>query len=140
MRRVVPYVVAAAAVGLTTALIGLASGRLPVANLSMLYLVTVLLVAVAYGRAAAIAASVLAFLTFDWFFVPPTHQLVVADPDEVFSLALLLITAVVTGTLAARERARGRSAPRRVRRDAAVRSGVSHGHRDRSRPRPRGGG
>ena len=112
MRRVVPYVVAAAAVGLTTALIGLASGRLPVANLSMLYLVTVLLVAVAYGRAAAIAASVLAFLTFDWFFVPPTHQLVVADPDEVFSLALFLITAVVTGTLAARERARAEEARR----------------------------
>src|SRR3989440_6575710 len=78
----------------------------------MLYLVSVLLVAVAFGTTAAIAASVLAFLTFDWFFVPPTHQLVVADPDEVFSLALFLITAVVTGTLAARERARAEEARR----------------------------
>jgi two-component system sensor histidine kinase KdpD len=50
----------------------------------------VLVVAVLFGRGAAIAASVLAFLTFDWFFVPPTHQLVVADPGELFALALFL--------------------------------------------------
>jgi len=112
MRRFVPYFAALVAVAVTTLLIQLAVGRTPVANLSMLYLVAVLVVAVAYGRTAAIAASILAFLTFDWFFVPPTHQLVVADPEEVFSLALFLITAVVTGTLAARERARANEARR----------------------------
>src|SRR5207249_1337058 len=52
-------------------------------------------------------------VTFDWFFVPPTHQLVVADAQELFSLALFLITAVVTGTLAARERARAQEAEHR---------------------------
>src|SRR5438046_5539743 len=112
MRRFVPYFAALVAVAVTTLLIQLAVGRTPVANLSMLYLVAVLVVAVAYGRTAAIAASILAFLPFDWFFVPPTHQLVVADPEEVFSLALFLITAVVTGTLAARERARANEARR----------------------------
>ncbi|TMC72231.1 MAG: DUF4118 domain-containing protein, partial [Chloroflexi bacterium] len=75
--------------------------------------VAVLVVAVAFGRIAAIVASILAFLTFDWFFVPPTHQLVVADAEELFSLALFLITAVVTGTLAARERARAQEAEHR---------------------------
>src|SRR5437867_3525686 len=104
MRRLLPYVAAVAAVAITTALIGLVLGRVQIANISMLYLVAVLVVAVAFGRSAAIAASLLAFLTFDWFFVPPTHQLVVADAEELISLALFLITAVVTGTLAARER------------------------------------
>src|SRR5947207_11854164 len=113
MRRFVPYFAALVAVAVTTLLIQLAVGRTPVANLSMLYLVAVLIVAVAYGRAAAIVASILAFLTFDWFFVPPTHQLVVADAQELFSLALFLITAVVTGTLAARERARAQEAEHR---------------------------
>jgi K+-sensing histidine kinase KdpD len=84
------YVAAVAAVAITTALISLVVGRTQIANISMLYLVAVLVVAVAYGRAAAIVASVLAFLTFDWFFVPPTHQLVVADAQELFSLALFL--------------------------------------------------
>src|SRR5438876_2914064 len=111
--RFIPYVAAVAAVAVTTALISLVVGRAQIANISMLYLVAVLIVAVAYGRAAAIVASILAFLTFDWFFVPPTHQLVVADAQELFSLALFLITAVVTGTLAARERARAQEAEHR---------------------------
>src|SRR2546428_10147724 len=111
MRRVVPYAAAVAAVGLTSVLIGLVVGRAPVANISMLYLVAVVAVAVAYGRAAAVLASLLAFLTFDWFFVPPTHQLVVADAEELFSLALFLFTAIVTSTLAPRERARAEEAP-----------------------------
>ncbi|HEV8536691.1 MAG TPA: DUF4118 domain-containing protein [Candidatus Limnocylindria bacterium] len=113
MRRLLPYVAAAGAVAIITALIGFLAGRAPIANISMLYLVAVLVIAVAFGRSAAIVASVLAFLAFDWFFVPPTHQLVVADPEELFSLALFLITAVVTGTLAARERARAREAEHR---------------------------
>src|SRR5437588_2158957 len=113
MRRLVPYVAAIAGVALTSVFIGLVVGRTQLANISMLYLVAVLLVAVAFGRAAAIAASLLAFLTFDWFFVPPTHQLVVADAEELFSLALFLMTAVVTGTLAARERARALEAEHR---------------------------
>ena len=113
MRRLIPYAGAVGAVAITTALISVLAGRAPIANISMLYLVAVLVVAVAFGRAAAIVASILAFATFDWFFVPPTHQLVVADAQELFSLALFLITAVVTGTLAARERARAREAEHR---------------------------
>src|SRR5438093_4859135 len=113
MRRLLPYVAAVAAVAITTALIGLVVGRAQIANISMLYLVAVLVVAVAFGRSAAIVASLLAFLTFDWFFVPPTHQLVVADAEELISLALFLITAAVTGTLAARERARAQEAEHR---------------------------
>jgi len=115
MRRVVPYVAAIAAVAVTTMLIGLEASRAPLANVSMLYLVAVLIVAVAFGRPAAIVASLLAFLSFDWFFVPPTHQLVVANPEELFSLALFLLTAIVTGTLAARERARAQEAKQRER-------------------------
>lgn len=113
MRRFIPYVAALAAVAITTALISLVVERAQIANISMLYLVAVLVVAVAFGRTAAIVASVVSFLTFDWFFVPPTHQLVVADAEELFSLALFLITAVVTGTLAARERARAQEAEHR---------------------------
>ncbi|MEK6207058.1 MAG: ATP-binding protein [Chloroflexota bacterium] len=112
MRRLIPYVAAVAAVAITTVLIDLVVDA-EIANVSMLYLVAVLVVAVAFGRAAAIVASVLAFLTFDWFFVLPTHQLVVADAEELISLALFLTTAVVTGTLAARERARREEAEHR---------------------------
>lgn len=113
MRRLIPYVAAVVAVAITTVLIDLVVERAQIANISMLYLVAVLVVAVAFGRAAAIVASILAFLTFDWFFVVPTRQLIVTDPEELISLALFLATAVVTGTLAARERARAQEAEHR---------------------------
>ncbi|HEY7624054.1 MAG TPA: DUF4118 domain-containing protein [Candidatus Limnocylindria bacterium] len=113
MRRLLPYVAAVVAVAATTALINVVRSWAAVANISMIYLVAVLVVAVAYGRGAAIVASVLSFVAFDWFFVPPTHQLVVSDPQELLSLALYLLTAVVTGTLAARERARADEAEHR---------------------------
>ncbi len=67
MRRAVPYLAAIAAVALTSLFIGFVLGRTQLANMSMLYLVAVLLVAVAFGRGAAIVASVLAFLAFDFF-------------------------------------------------------------------------
>src|SRR5207248_11229154 len=57
--------------------------------------------------------TVLALGTCERCCVPPTHQLVVAEAQELFSLALFLITAVVTGTLAARERARAQEAEHR---------------------------
>jgi two-component system sensor histidine kinase KdpD len=113
MRRFIPYVAAVAAVAITTALIGLILGFRQITNISMLYLVAVLVVAVAYGRLPAIVASILAFLALNWFFVPPTHQLIVANVEELFSLVLFLVTAVVTGTLAARERARAQEAEHR---------------------------
>jgi two-component system sensor histidine kinase KdpD len=113
MRRLIPYVTAVAAVAIATALISLVVGRAEIANISMLYLVAVLVIAVAYGSLPAIVASILAFLALNWFFVPPTHQLIVAEPEELFSLVLFLVTAVVTGTLAARERARAQEAEHR---------------------------
>ena len=59
---------------------------------------------------AAIFASVAAFLTFDWFFVSPIHQWTVGDPEEWLSLLLFLLTAIVTGQLAAAQRERAREA------------------------------
>ncbi len=52
------------------------------ANISMLYLIAVLAMAVAYGRGPAILASVAGLLTFNYFFVEPRYTLWVADPGE----------------------------------------------------------
>src|SRR5439155_1101978 len=57
MRRLIPYVAAIVGVALTSVFIGLVVGRTQLANISMLYLVAVLLVAVAFGRAAAIESD-----------------------------------------------------------------------------------
>ncbi|MBT9520695.1 MAG: DUF4118 domain-containing protein, partial [Dechloromonas sp.] len=45
-------------------------GYLDLANIVMLFLLTVLLVAISFGRGSAVLASILGVLLFDIFFVP----------------------------------------------------------------------
>lgn len=108
----------AAALGSVTAVslfIGFILWQVNIANVSMLYLLAVMATAVAFGRGPAVFASVVAFLVFDWFFVEPLHQLTVSDPEEWVSLLFFLLTATVTGQLAAGQRQRAREARQRER-------------------------
>jgi two-component system sensor histidine kinase KdpD len=100
-------------VALVSVLIGLVLGRMPIANISMLYLIAVLAVAVIFGSWPAVVASVAAFLAFDFFFVEPLHTFTVSDPEEWVSLLLFLLTAIVTGQLAASQRRRAQEAEQR---------------------------
>lgn len=109
------YALALVGVALATVFIGLVLGRVQMANISMLYLIAVLAAAVAFGSGPAILASVAAFLAFDWFFVKPYFSITVADPDEWLTLLLFLLTAFVTGQLAAAQRQRAREAQERER-------------------------
>lgn len=73
---------------------------LDLANIVMLFLLTVLVVAIMLGRAAAIAASVLSVLLFDIFFVPPRFSLAVTNIQYLITFAVMLVTALVTTHLA----------------------------------------
>src|SRR6267378_3146042 len=109
------YALALGAVALVSVCIGFVLGQVNLANASMLYLLAVMATAVAFGRGPAVFASVAAFLVFDWFFVEPLHQFTVSDPEEWVSLLLFLLTATVTGQLAAGQRQRAREAQQRER-------------------------
>ncbi len=109
------YLAAVAAVALVSGVIGLVFAQVRIANLSMLYLTAVLAVAVAFGSGPAVLASVLAFLTFDFFFVTPRYTFTVADPEEWISLLLFLLIAIITGQLAADQRRRAQEARQRER-------------------------
>lgn len=95
---------------LASILIGLINSRVRLDNISLIYLLVVLWLAAAYGRGPAIAASVLAFLAFDFFFIPPVHELTVSEPSEWFSLLTLLATSLVIGQLTAAVQARAHEA------------------------------
>lgn len=109
------YAFALLTVAAVSWLIGLLGGRSQLANVSILYLLAVLATASAFGRGPAVLASLSAFVTFNWFFVEPVHTLTVADPGEWVSLILFLLTAVVTGQLAAGQRRRAEEAGHRER-------------------------
>jgi two-component system, OmpR family, sensor histidine kinase KdpD len=107
------YAAAVAGVILVSGIIGLVFRWARVTNVSMLYLLVVLAVGARFGSGPAVLATVLAFLTFNFFFVEPVHTFTVADPQEWLALLLLLAASVVTGELAAAQRRRAEEAHRR---------------------------
>jgi two-component system sensor histidine kinase KdpD len=84
-------------------------------NVSILYLLVVLALAVWRDRLSAIVAAVVAFLAFDLLFIPPLYTLTVSDPSEWLALAIFLIVAIIAGTLAANLHERAQEAQRRAR-------------------------
>ena len=76
--------------------------RLP--NLSMMFIIPVIFCAAQIGLWASIAASVLSFLAYDFFFVEPRYEFTISEPHEFFSLIVFLVVAVITAMLASRAR------------------------------------
>ena len=111
------------------ALLGVAAASLAIAlvgriahitNISLLYLPVVLWLAAWVGRGPAILASLLSFLAYDFFFIPPVTRFTVADPTEWLSLLALLVTSLVTSQLASAVRARARDALQSQQRTATL--------------------
>ena len=77
------YMAACAGVAAVTLFIGLVLTWVHISNISLLYLLAVLWLAAVYGRGAAIFASALSFLAYDFFFIPPVHLFTVRRPHRV---------------------------------------------------------
>jgi two-component system sensor histidine kinase KdpD len=99
-RRRAPFAYAVIGVVAITATIAIIQAHTAVGGLSAIYLLLVLWLGSAYGRWPAVTASVLAFLFYDFFFVPPVGTFSVRGPSEVIELVVLLAVALVTGQLA----------------------------------------
>lgn len=74
---------------------------LDLANIVMLFLLTVLLVAIILGLKPALLAAFLSVGFFDFFFVPPRFTFVVNDGQYIITFAVMLAVAITTGRLAA---------------------------------------
>jgi two-component system sensor histidine kinase KdpD len=79
-------------------------------NVLMLYLLGVIWVATRFSRGAAVLASVLGVLAFDFTFVEPYYRLDVHDQQYLVTFAAMLLTALTISTLTHRDRARAREA------------------------------
>ncbi|WP_072396233.1 sensor histidine kinase KdpD [Hyphomicrobium sp. CS1GBMeth3] len=95
---------AAAAVALSVAVGTLLERITDLPNLSMVFLLAVLICALRFGLHSAIAAAVFSFLAFNFFFIEPRYTLTVASPHELFALLIFLAVAIATGSLAGRLR------------------------------------
>ncbi|MBE7939045.1 MULTISPECIES: DUF4118 domain-containing protein [Ramlibacter] len=110
------YAVAAvAAAAFTLAALPL-RGRLELANIVMLYLLVVVLVALRHGRGPAALAAVLNVGAFDFVFVPPQLSFAVTDLQYLLTFGVMLGVGLITGQLTAGLRFQAEVAAARERR------------------------
>ena len=97
-----------------TGLIGFFHLYPTIPNISLVYLLVILVLASTLGRYAAVLASVTAFLSFDYFLVPPFYTFVIARWEEWIALFVFLVTALLTSQLSAIMRQRTDQAQQQV--------------------------
>src|SRR5216683_5927839 len=94
--------------------------RIP--NIWIPYLLVVMGLAIVRGRYAAILSAVVAFLSLDYFIIPPLYNVFVFRIEEEIALFIFLSVAMLTGHLAAALRERERQANRQAEHGAQARA------------------
>ncbi len=79
--------------------------RLPHANLSVMFLFVVVIVAARHGLAASLYASLLSFFVYNFFFTWPLYTLWVGEEGDVATLVFFVFVAALSGHMASRLRA-----------------------------------
>jgi two-component system, OmpR family, sensor histidine kinase KdpD len=114
-RYLLDSVLACAGALLVTGIIYLSQLYPRIPNISIVYLLVVLALASTRGRYASILASLVAFLAFDFFLVPPLYVFTINRVEEWVALFVFLVTAILTSQLAVALRERALEASRRER-------------------------
>ncbi len=115
-----PVAASAAAVAIVTLAIGVLDDHVPVLSLGVLYIFAVLPVAVLWGLWFSLPLAVVCMLTFNYFFLPPTHTFTLREGENWFALAVFSATAIVVSELAASARRRAATAEQRERESAVL--------------------
>jgi two-component system, OmpR family, sensor histidine kinase KdpD len=114
------YLLAVAACGLTTFVASPLRDRLDLANTAMLFLLTVVLVAVQLGKGPAILAAFCSVALFDFFFVPPRLSFAVSDVQYLVTFAVMLAVALIISHLTTGLARQARSAEERERQTGSL--------------------
>ena len=94
--------------------------HIEIANIAMLYLLSVVVVAVRAGRGPSVAASILGVAAFDFFCVPPYFTFAVSDTEYLVTFVVMLVVALTVTHLTAGMRYQARVAAYRERRAASL--------------------
>jgi len=106
--------------------VGVTLGSFPLAehfdrsNIVAIFILTVVLIAVRFGRGAAALAAVLSVCSFDFFFVPPRFSFAVSDVQYLLTFGIMLAVGLITGQLTAGLRFQARVASYREERAGSL--------------------
>ena len=93
--------VAVVGLALTTMLTAFLESAVGVPDASIVYLLPVVAVGMAYGSWPAVGTALGSFLIYDFFFVQPLYTFSITAPEEWLDLLLFLVVAIAIGRLSA---------------------------------------
>jgi two-component system sensor histidine kinase KdpD len=103
IRRASNYAAGLASISLIT-LFYLRVASVNATTVGFTFLLAILSASALWGLGVSAVMSVVATLAFDYFYLPPTGSLNVADPQDSVALLTFLVTSVLGSSLAARAR------------------------------------
>jgi two-component system sensor histidine kinase KdpD len=105
-KSVSSILLAIAAVAVISGVLIALRGFLSISVIALLYLLVVVLCTTLRGYVAGVTSSVLAFLTFNYFFLPPFYSFTIAHTEDLIALLVFLTVAVVISNLMGRAQTR----------------------------------
>jgi two-component system sensor histidine kinase KdpD len=94
--------------------------HVPAANLVMIYLIGVVAVALRFGRAPSILATILSALCFNFFFIEPWHNFKATELEHLVTFSVLLATGIIIGSQTSRLRLQAVTARKREKNTATL--------------------
>jgi two-component system sensor histidine kinase KdpD len=101
----VAYILATLGVAVATGIGFVINIWLSLPNISVGFLIAVMLIAMKLGRGPAIFASVTSFLSFNFCFAEPRFSLALDDPQFILTIFFFLVAAIIVSNLASRVQA-----------------------------------
>lgn len=102
----VRYLAAVVMTGFATVIaVGLDS-RVTIPNLSLVYVIPVVVAAAAFGLGPSLCSAVLGALAYNFFFTEPRYTLMVDDPANVWAIGLLFVVGCIASGVASIARSR----------------------------------
>lgn len=99
-----PYAIAAIVVALALGAAKLVQPHFGIENVDLVFITAVVGVAVRYGLGPSLAASILASLCYNFFFLPPVYTFTITDPTNVAAFFFFIVMAVLVSNVASRVR------------------------------------
>lgn len=114
-RSIGPYLEGALITALATALGVSIDGYIDLPNISLIYVVPVMIAAARHGLVPSLWVAALSVLSYNFFFLPPLYRLTIADPANIVALFFFMFVAVAASALGTRTRAQAQAARREAR-------------------------
>ena len=109
---VIGIAVSIAAIGAATAVMLLFREKVNATSVTLIYLLTVVILASVFERWAAITASIVSSLLLNFFFIEPYYTLTINEPQNLVSFFVFLAVAIAVGHLSATSNSRRLEAER----------------------------